>query len=71
MFTLFYARHTVDGRSLPGYPGNVVSMPGAASIHPGKVLGCSCCAHGDKKNILLRCCNIGILCIPLRNNLNI
>jgi hypothetical protein len=47
---------TVDGKSLPGYPGKVLNMPGAASIHPGKVLEQQ--LHGPQKNILLRCCII-------------
>ena len=38
MFTLFFVHDTVDGTSLPGYPGKVLNMPGAASIHPGKLM---------------------------------
>jgi hypothetical protein len=35
----FFVRSvTVDGTSLPGYPGKVLNMPGAASTYPGKLM---------------------------------
>ena len=44
MFTLFLRpSHCRDGRSLPGYPGNLFAVPELRSGCPGKVFD----VHGD------------------------
>ena len=50
MFTLFLCRPagTVDGKSLPGYPGNLFAVPELRSGCPGKVFAVHGAASSKK-----------------------
>ena len=70
MFTLFLCMTLSMVQVYQDIPVKFSTCQELRYIIPVNLWSC-CCAHGDEKNILLRCCNIKTKRLSLRNNLNI